>query len=89
MLGHEVTFDSRSISTYYVLRALGTFLSFISLMKYFQWFPNYAVLTDTLTKSATRVVKALLSIVPIFFGFGILGYLLFHNTQKYFGTFDR
>ena len=74
---------------YNLLLGLGTFFSLINLPRYFELFRHFSVLINTLRISFRRVMAFMISVLPIFFAYVLLGVAIFSNFSERFGSMDQ
>jgi mucolipin 3 len=67
---------------YIVALGLGTFFTLINLTRYFELFRHFSVLINTLRVSFRRVIALLVSVMPVFFAFVLLGLAIFSNFSQ-------
>jgi mucolipin 3 len=67
---------------YNLILGLGTFFSLINLTRYFELFRQFSVLINTLRVSFRRVIALLVSVMPVFFAFVLLGVAIFSNFSQ-------
>jgi hypothetical protein len=68
-----------------LLLGLGCFLQYLSVVQFFETSPRYNVLVLTLKRGIPRVAHFLLGTSPLFFGFMLLGMVLFGDHCDGFG----
>ncbi len=61
----------------------------INLTRYFELSRHFSVLINTLRMSFRRVVAFMLSILPVFLAYVVLGVAVFSNYSQRFGSFDQ
>lgn len=92
ILANSIQFFGATISIFepknkgnfkYVLVGIGCFLSWVNLVRYFQFNKSYFFLFATLFRSASVAGKYLIGIMPIFLGFGFLGCSLFWRSPRF------
>ena len=66
----------------------GALLSYISLGKYLDYNPKYALLTRTFVHSMPDFIPAFLSIMPVFIAFTFLGLCLFWDSERFTSVSD-
>ena len=71
-----------------ILIGFGTMLCYICLGKYLDYNTKYALLYQTLKRSAPNVIPFLIGIMPIFIGFTFLGLCLFWNSERFTNVTD-
>jgi hypothetical protein len=67
------------------LLGLGCLVQYVSLVQFFESRPRYYVLVLTLKRGIPRVAQFLLGACPLFFGFMLLGMILFGDQCDGFG----
>ena len=65
------------------------FIQYLSLVQFFEREPRYNVLVLTLKRGIPRVGRFLLGTSPLFFGFMLLGMILFGDLCEDFGDLSR
>jgi hypothetical protein len=61
------------------------FMLWFCLAQYLEYFPKYYIMISMLKKSAPRVSRFLLGVLPIFIGYALMGMLLFGDKVDRFG----
>lgn len=77
---------SMEISFFMGLSAL---FAYFNIIRYLQFAPKFYVLLNALQKGFPAVIRFCISALPLFFGFAIMGTLLFGDYSDYFNTFDQ
>ena len=61
----------------------GAFLCYLSVCKYLDYTPKYALFYRTFINSMTDFIPSFMSIIPVFIAFTFLGLLLFWNSERF------
>jgi hypothetical protein len=85
----ETSVNSNSDMAYSICLGLGTFFSLVNLTRYFELSRHFSVLINTLRISFRRVVAFMLSVMPIFFGYVLLGVAVFSNFSQRFSSVNQ
>jgi hypothetical protein len=65
------------------LCGLGCMLSWIALVQYLEYSPEYSFISKTLKFALPKVFRTFVGVMPIFFGVSMLGVCLFYTTFKF------
>jgi hypothetical protein len=65
------------------------FLSCINLVRYFEFTPRFYLLIMSLQKGMPNVLRFVIGVLPIFFGYALLGTAMFGAHTQYFSTVDQ
>jgi len=66
-----------------IILGFGTFLTWLSLIKFYQNSKGYNVVLNTIENSFEIVWKSLAGIMPIFIGYGLLGTAIFWRSHRF------
>eukprot|EP00126_Sphaerothecum_destruens_P005095 Sdes_comp18557_c0_seq1m8647 len=72
-----------------ITNAIGIICSWVGLIKFFEWKPQFYVLFLAIKNSLTRVARFIITITPLYFGYVFAGVVLFHNNTSKFGTASK
>jgi hypothetical protein len=61
----------------------GAFLCYLSVCKYLDYTPKYALFYRTFINSMNDFIPSFMSIIPVFIAFTFLGLLLFWNSERF------
>ena len=66
-----------------MILGLGGMLTWVTLLKYYENTRGYNLVLNTFENSSNVAFKALLGIMPVFIGFGVLGMCLFWKSKRF------
>jgi hypothetical protein len=66
-----------------IILGFGAFITWISLMKFYQNVKGYNIVANTLENSFEIVFKSLTGVMPIFIGYGVLGTSIFWRSHRF------
>lgn len=69
--------------------SIGCMMAWINVVQYFEFSLSYYVLILTLKKGTPRVLRFLIGVLPVFFGYCLFGFALFSSRSEKFGTVDN
>ena len=61
----------------------GVFLTWLSLIKYYEHVPGFNIILNTIANWAEIVLKGVIGIFPVFIGYGIIGTCIFYRSQRF------
>eukprot|EP00826_Nyctotherus_ovalis_P017626 TRINITY_DN1519_c0_g3_i1.p1 TRINITY_DN1519_c0_g3~~TRINITY_DN1519_c0_g3_i1.p1 ORF type:complete len:400 (-),score=110.76 TRINITY_DN1519_c0_g3_i1:153-1352(-) len=80
-------FDHRKrISAACMLMGFGSFFSWVSILRYFQYDANYFFMFNAILTSSPTIIRYLLGAVLIFFGYGFFASSVFWRSHRYEST---
>ena len=71
------------LSSTEILVGFGCFLAYINIGRYLKFYHDYSTIFETLSKALPNVLRYLLGVFPIFFGFLFLGLCLFWRSERF------
>jgi hypothetical protein len=80
-------FDTENVITSTeVLVGFGCMLAYINIGRYLTYDQNYSTIFATLQRALPNVLRYLLGVMPIFFGFLFFGLCLFWRSERFVST---
>ena len=77
-------FDSDNVlSSTEILVGFGCFLAYINIGRYLKFYPEYSTIFQTISRALPNVLRYLLGVVPIFFGFLFFGLCMFWRSERF------
>ena len=75
--------DGLSMGVVEILLGFSCFLTFITISHYMEYNPRFLTIFDTIKRSLPNVIRYLLGVMPIFFGFIFFGicYIIILNLE--------
>uniref|UniRef100_A0A7S1KQV2 Polycystin cation channel PKD1/PKD2 domain-containing protein n=1 Tax=Percolomonas cosmopolitus TaxID=63605 RepID=A0A7S1KQV2_9EUKA len=67
---------------------LGTLLSYIHIIRYFQYYPQFNTLVLALTRALPSIIRFIIGSFPIFLAFSVCATILFGQYADYFEDLD-
>ena len=68
-----------------IILGLGGMLTWVTLLKYYEATRGYNIVLTTFQNSYSIAFKAMIGIMPVFIGFGILGMCIFWKSKRFMG----
>jgi hypothetical protein len=68
-----------------LILGMGTLLIYVTAIKYYESTPGYNIVLTTLQRSSKIVYMAVVGMLPVFIGFGLLGMCLFWRSRRFIG----
>jgi len=63
---------------------LGGLMTWTSTIRFFQFAPNFYMFTTAFERGLPQVVRFIISVMPMFIGFGLCGTIMFGEYSRYF-----
>lgn len=76
----------KRITTACILMGFGSFFSWVSILRYFQYDANYFFMFNAILTSSSSVIRYLLGAILIFFGYGFFASSVFWRSHRYEST---
>ena len=76
-LGLSSEFGYNTSEAYYIVFGLGVMLSSVNMLRYFEYNKKFYLHVETLRNCAMHIIRFLISVSPIYWGYAIFGVLNF------------
>jgi len=76
----------KRIGTASIFMGFGSFFSWVSILRYFQYDANYFFMFNSILTSSSNVIRYLLGALLIFFGYGFFASSVFWRSHRYEST---
>eukprot|EP01028_Stygiella_incarcerata_P010768 TRINITY_DN573_c0_g1_i1.p1 TRINITY_DN573_c0_g1~~TRINITY_DN573_c0_g1_i1.p1 ORF type:complete len:717 (-),score=152.42 TRINITY_DN573_c0_g1_i1:121-2271(-) len=85
----SMTYQASARNATALFLGFACFLSCINLVRYFEFTPRFYLLIMSLQKGMPNVLRFVIGVLPIFFGYALLGTAMFGAHTQYFATVDQ